>query len=217
MRESVLLVVGAVVAVVLQIVLAPNLVILGSMPDLVLVYVGIAAMLLRRDSVLVMAFFAGLVMDLVGTSTVGVCAGLYTLIAFLTSRAAGFFGNDTLGASLAISMGCFLLVEVLYAGFYILSVDVSVIEALGQRALPCALYDCAMGPYRAAYYVGRTCLRRQRLLTRRQLPRPFVFAKGVAWFTLSWPRLSLSSLQAWRFLFSLGPETSNRAAPCRNR
>ena len=35
MRESVLLVVGAVVAVVLQIVLAPNLVILGSMPDLV--------------------------------------------------------------------------------------------------------------------------------------------------------------------------------------
>ena len=56
MRESVLLVVGAVV-VVLQIVLAPNLVILGSMPDLVLVYVGIAAMLLRRDSVLVMAFF----------------------------------------------------------------------------------------------------------------------------------------------------------------
>lgn len=97
MRESVLLVVGAVVAVVLQIVLAPNLVILGSMPDLVLVYVGIAAMLLRRDSVLVMAFFAGLAMDLVGTSTVGVCAGLYTLIAFLTSRAAGFFGNDTLG------------------------------------------------------------------------------------------------------------------------
>ena len=75
MRESVLLVVGAVVAVVLQIVLAPNLVILGSMPDFVLVYVGIAAMLLRRDSVLVMAFFAGLVMDLVGTSTVGVCGG----------------------------------------------------------------------------------------------------------------------------------------------
>ena len=35
MRESVLLVVGAVVAVVLQIVLAPNLVILGAMPDLV--------------------------------------------------------------------------------------------------------------------------------------------------------------------------------------
>ena len=127
MRESVLLVVGAVVAVVLQIVLAPNLVILGSMPDFVLVYVGIAAMLLRRDSVLVMAFFAGLAMDLVGTSTVGLCAGLYTL-----------------GASLAISMGCFLLVEVLYAGFYISSVDVSIIEALGQRALPCALYDCAM-------------------------------------------------------------------------
>lgn len=82
MRESVLLVVGAVVAVVLQIVLAPNLVILGAMPDLVLVYVGIAAMLLRRDSVLVMAFFAGLAMDLVGTSTVGVCAGLYTLSHF---------------------------------------------------------------------------------------------------------------------------------------
>ena len=144
MRESVHLVVGAVAAVVLQIVLAPNLVIMGSMPDFVLVYVGISAMLLRRDSVFVMAFIAGLFVDLMGTSTVGLCAGLYTLSAFLTSRAAGFFGNDTLGASFAISMGCFLLVEVLYAGFYASAIDVSFIEAIGQRALPCALYDCAM-------------------------------------------------------------------------
>ena len=213
MRESVLLVVGAVVAVVLQIVLAPNLVILGSMPDLVLVYVGIAAMLLRRDSVLVMAFFAGLAMDLVGTSTVGVCAGLYTLIAFLTSRAAGFFGNDTLrllflwGAffwwkcSMQVSIFCRLMCR---SSKRLANVRFLARSTIARWPLSCCL-------------LRRTCLRRQRLLTRRQLPRPFVFAKGVAWFTLSWPRLSLSSLQAWRFSFSLGPETSNRAAPCRNR
>ncbi len=119
MRESVLLVVGAVVAVVLQIVLAPNLVILGSMPDLVLVYVGIAAMLLRRDSVLVMAFLQVLPWTLwEHRRSACACWALYAHRIF-ASRAAGFFGNDTLGASLAISMGCFLLVEVLYAGFYI--------------------------------------------------------------------------------------------------
>ncbi len=144
MGETVLLVVGAAVSVVLQIVLAPNIAIVGAMPDFVLVYVGISAMLLKRDSVVVMAFVAGLVVDLMGTSTVGVCAGLFTLAAFAASRAAGFFGNDTLGATFAISMVCSLLVEVLFAGFYISTTGVPAGDALLQRALPCALYDCAM-------------------------------------------------------------------------
>ncbi len=144
MRESVLLVVGAAVSVVLQIVLAPNIAILGALPDFVLVYVAISAMLLKRDSVVVMAFVVGLLVDLMGTSTVGVCAGLFALAAFASSRAAGFFGNDTLGATFAISMVVSLLVEVLYAGFYVSAAGVPALDALGQRALPCALYDCAM-------------------------------------------------------------------------
>ena len=66
------------------------------------------------------------------------------MAAFVASRAAGFFGNDTLGATFAISMAVSLLVEVLYAGFYVSAVGVPAGDALLQRALPCALYDCAM-------------------------------------------------------------------------
>ena len=209
MRESVLLVVGAVVAVVLQIVLAPNLVILGSMPDLVLVYVGIAAMLLRRDSVLVMAFFAGLVMDLVGTSTVGVCAGLL--------RAGRRVSSATIRLALRLLFlwgaffwwKCFMQVSIFCRLMCRSSKRLANVRFLARSTIARWPLSCCL--------LRRTCLRRQRLLTRRQLPRPFVFAKGVAWCTLSWPRLLLSSLQAWLFSFSLGPETSNRVAPCRNR
>ena len=99
MRESVLLAVGAVVAVVLQIVLAPNVAILGAMPNFALVYMATSAMLAKRDMVVVVAFCCGLALDLIGTYTVGVYAGLFVVAAFAAMRSAAFFGSDTLGAT----------------------------------------------------------------------------------------------------------------------
>ncbi len=144
MRESVLLVVGAAVAFALQIVLAPNISILGAMPNFALVYVATSSMLAKRDMVPVVAFACGLALDLVGTHTVGVYAGLFVAASFAAMRASAFFGNDTLTATFAISVTCSLLVEVFYAGFYVSVSDVSAVSALVSRALPCALYDCAM-------------------------------------------------------------------------
>ena len=144
MRESVLLAVGAVVAVVLQIVLAPNVAILGAMPNFALVYMATSAMLAKRDMVVVVAFCCGLALDLIGTYTVGVYAGLFVVAAFAAMRSAAFFGSDTLGATFVISMACSLLVEVLGGGFYASNSGISIASALLNRALPCALYDCAM-------------------------------------------------------------------------
>lgn len=144
MRENILLVVGAAAALLLQIVLAPNIAIMGAMPNFVLVYVGIAAMLRQTDFLVGMAFAAGLVYDFAGTSMIGVMAALLTVAAFVASRAGAFFNSDTLTISLALSMATSLLVEVLYALFYVMTAGIPLFDALLMRALPCALYDCAM-------------------------------------------------------------------------
>lgn len=142
-RETVLLAVGAAVALLLQIALAPNIAILGAMPNIALVYAAVAAMLRSADSVLVCAFLLGLACDLVGNSAVGVMAALLLLAAFAASRAAATFGGETLAVSLAIAMVCSLVVEVAYATYYAAAAGAPFFDAVLMRALPCALYDCA--------------------------------------------------------------------------
>ena len=144
MRENVVLIAGAVVAVALQVILAPNVAIMGAMPNFILVYVGIAAMARQSDSVLIAAFACGLVFDLVGNSAVGVMAALLTLAAFLAGRVSAILGSESFTVSLMVSMVCSLLVEVAFAGYYVIAADVPLVSALFMRALPCALYDCAM-------------------------------------------------------------------------
>lgn len=144
MRASLPLAIGALAALALQLVLAPALSILGAMPDFVLVFVGVAAMLRPSDSVVTVGFGAGMVYDLVTGGTPGVMAALLAAAAFLASRASERLGNDTLSVALLITMMSSLLVEACYALFYVATADVSVVDALTMRALPCALYDCAV-------------------------------------------------------------------------
>ncbi len=146
MRESIIAIVGGVVAVLLQIIVAPNIAIFSAMPNFVLAYTGIVAMLCRENKIVVLAFFLGLAYDLLGSNPVGLMSGLLVLVAFIAGRAYDMFGNDTVFVPLAVSMVCSLLVELIYA--VVLSVfgsGASLGDAILLRALPCAFYDAAMG------------------------------------------------------------------------
>ena len=144
MRETVVLIVGGIAAFVLQCVLAPNIAVLGAMPNFALAFVATAAMLRQSDAIVVIAFVLGLVSDLSNGGTGGSMAALLTLAALIASRASSLFGNETVTASLLISMAASLIVEAIYAFFYIATVGVPAVDALLLRALPCALYDCAI-------------------------------------------------------------------------
>ncbi len=144
MRETVVLAIGAAVAFVLQIVLASNIAVLGVMPNFAVAYVASAAMVRQTDSVVVIAFLLGLATDLTNGGTVGLMAALLVLSAFIASRAAAQMGSDTVVASVLISMAGALLAEVCYALFYAIIAEVSVADVLLLRAIPCALYDCAV-------------------------------------------------------------------------
>ena len=79
-------VIGAIIAVVLQIALAPNIALFGVVPNFIMAYVLIVSIVCPDQSGPVFAFVLGLLFDLLGTGPVGAMAFLLTGVSFLAKR-----------------------------------------------------------------------------------------------------------------------------------
>ena len=95
-REGVVIAVGAVVALLLQIVVAPNIALFSAQPNFLLAYVLVVAIARPLDAGSVLPFALGLVCDLLGSGPVGGYAFLFVIVSFIASRAFSVLGNDTL-------------------------------------------------------------------------------------------------------------------------
>ncbi len=145
MRSELLpVVVGAVAALLLQIVLAPNIAVFSAMPNFLVVYVLVVAMVRPGTSLYVLAFVLGLLSDLLGYGPVGATPFLLILASAVVSRAFAVLNNDTVFVPLALFMAADFVVEFLYSAFLIGLAD-SAVDALIYRALPCALYSTVVG------------------------------------------------------------------------
>lgn len=146
MSEHTAEIVGAVIVVLLQIIVAPNIALFSAMPNFLLAYAMVVAIVRPHAPALVLAFVLGLAANLFGSGPVGSLAFLFVLMTFLASRAFLVLDNDTLFMPLAVFAVSALLIELLYAAFLLgLGVDASALDAFVYRALPCALYDCVVG------------------------------------------------------------------------
>ena len=88
-------VIGAIIAVVLQIALAPNIALFGVVPNFIMAYVLIVSIVCPDQSGPVFAFVLGLLFDLLGTGPVGAMAFLLTGVSFLAKRIFMLVNNDT--------------------------------------------------------------------------------------------------------------------------
>ena len=146
LRETKLVIIGSLVAILLQVILAPNIIIFQVMPNFILLYTLVVSMLIPLDSILIIAFILGLICDLLGYGPVGGMAFLLTLAAFAAQRLHAVFDSNSVGAPLLILIVLALLVDLCYAIVLLLiSTDISPMDAFVYRALPCALYDCVLG------------------------------------------------------------------------
>ena len=144
-RENVVVAVGALVAVVLQVAVAPNVAIFAAQPNFLLAYVLTVAIANPLGAGPVLPFALGLLFDLLGTGPVGGMALLFTLASLAASRAFGVLDNDTLFMPLAILVAASFAVEMLYGILLVaLGSPVDLADAFFYRALPCALYDCVV-------------------------------------------------------------------------
>ena len=133
---------GALIVVLLQVVLAPNIALFGVVPNFIMAYVLVVSIACPDQSGPVFAFVLGLLLDLLGSGPVGAMAFLLTGVSFLAKRIFMLLNNDTLFMPLFIVGASTFAVELLYAVFMMLfGAGVGALDAFVFRALPGFVYS----------------------------------------------------------------------------
>lgn len=140
--DRIAIIVGAVIATILQFVLAPYIAILSAMPNFMVVFVLVVAVSRPHTFGAVLPFVMGLLYDLMSGGPVGAMAFSLTAFSQLVARLFSLFDNDTLFMPLSMmALGTFL-VELSYGVFLMMfGYQAGLFEALAYRIVPCFLYD----------------------------------------------------------------------------
>lgn len=140
--ERIFVVVGAIVALLLQFVVAPYISLFSVTPNFVVAFVCALAIARSHAFGPVFPFVMGLLFDLTCGSPLGAMAFSLTLFTYLASRLYAGVSNDTLFMEIAFLALAVLLVELSFGIFLLLfGYNASLFEAIAYRIAPCFLYD----------------------------------------------------------------------------
>ena len=144
--DRIAIVVGAVLAVFLQLVLAPYISILSAMPNFIVIYAFIVATSRPHLYGAVLPFVLGLLYDLLTGGPVGAMAFSLTAFSYLTARLLSSLDNDTLFMPLVLMALGILLTELVYGLTLLLfGYNAGIFEAFLYRIAPCFVYDLVLG------------------------------------------------------------------------
>lgn len=140
--ERVFIVVGAIVAVVLQLLVAPYIALFGAVPNIVAAYAVALAVVRPSSYGCLLPFVLGLAFDFMSMTPVGAMAFSLMVVSVLTARVFSLVDNDSLFTVFAFMALGVLLVEVVYAALVLAGgYAASLADALIYRVVPCFLYD----------------------------------------------------------------------------
>lgn len=144
--ERIFTIVGALVALLLQVVVAPYIPLFSAVPNFVVAFTCAIAIARSHSYGPVMPFLLGLLFDVVGGGPLGAMAFSLTLFTFVASRVFAGASNDTVFMAIAFVALAVLLVDVSYGIFLLLfGYNASLFEAIAYRIAPCFLYDVVIG------------------------------------------------------------------------
>ncbi len=143
--DRIAVIVGAVLAVFLQVTLAPNIAILSAVPNIIVVYVLVVAVSRPQAFGAVLPFVMGLLYDLMCGGPVGAMAFSLTAFSYLVARLFSSLENDTLFMPLVMLALGAILIETSYGLFLLLfGYNAGFFEALAYRIVPCFVYDLVL-------------------------------------------------------------------------
>lgn len=158
MRRPLIIGIGALIALLLQIMVAPGLSIGHAVPNLLLVYALAGSLAIPRPASLALPFLLGLAFDLLGGGPVGTMAFVLLVVCAFVSWAYVRYDNDSLFIPLALLVFGVLFAELLYGVLIVLcGYPATIGDALLYRSLPCALYNIALSL--AVFFLLRFFLR----------------------------------------------------------
>ncbi|MDR2105835.1 MAG: rod shape-determining protein MreD [Coriobacteriales bacterium] len=138
--------VGGLIAFLLQLIIAPNIAILGAVPNFILCFVVLNAMSCGTIRSSLAGFILGLLYDLVAQGPLGIMSFVLAILGYAVSSLnkelfAGSWAVQALFLFIAAFFG-----ELLHAAFLsILGYDSDFLLSLGMRVVPGTLYDALFG------------------------------------------------------------------------
>lgn len=143
--QHIVVIVGAVAALVLQLFLAPYIALFGIVPNFLIAFAMAIAILRSSSYGCVMPFVLGLAFDFVSGAPLGAMALSLMVASVVASRCFVQFNNDSLFMAIAFMALGVIMAEVLY-GFVLIATgyQASLSGAFLFRVLPCFLYDFAL-------------------------------------------------------------------------
>lgn len=145
-NEKAILIAGAAVAVLLDVVLFPNLPFFSNTPNFMIAYTASVGLLSRDSCTFGIAFVLGMLSDLLGYGPVGLLSILLiAAVAVERNYLTGLFRVRSF-SEIASFLCVILGIEVLHAfGTVLLMEGIDPIDAVVYIALPCSVLDCVLG------------------------------------------------------------------------
>ena len=141
-EERVFTVVGAVLAALLQIILAPHIGLFGVVPNILVAYTLVVAVTNPQSFGCVMPFLLGLFFDLFTGGPVGAMAFSLMVFSVVAARVFDTINNDTLFTPLLVMGVGALIIELSYGMFLLLfGYPADLFGAIAYRVFPCFVYD----------------------------------------------------------------------------
>lgn len=142
MADRAFIVVGALLALLLQLFVAPYIAVFSGIPNFVVVFTVLIAVLRPHSFSCLLPFALGLAFDFAGGAPVGAMAFCLTLFTYLLALYCEHAANDSVFMSLAFVALGLLVVELSYVIFLLLfGYNANLFDALAYRMAPCFLYD----------------------------------------------------------------------------
>ena len=144
--ERIVIVAGAVLAFLLQVVLAPQIALFSAIPNFLVVYTVVVAMLYPGNGIYVMAFILGFVSDFLGYGPVGITPALLVIASVVASRVHVNFADGGVLVPVVILVIAIALIEIISAVVMVaMGYAQGGLFALVYRAIPACLYNCVLG------------------------------------------------------------------------
>ena len=143
--ERILVVVGALLSVLLQIVIAPQIAVFSILPNFMVVYAMLMAVMRAHSVGILLPFALGLSYDLLTGGPLGAMAFCLTLFSVASSLLFGAMDNDTRFVSLTVLAVGLLLVDASYGiAMLALGYNATFLQALLYRIVPSFIYDVVL-------------------------------------------------------------------------
>lgn len=139
-------IIGSILAILLQLMLAPSVAILGIAPNFLLCFVLVNAMFSHEIRATLVGFILGLAYDLIALGALGSMTIVFILIAYGVSS----LNKEAISISWTVQSFFFLICvfigELLYAAILsIIGYDSNFLASIGLRVVPITLYSGLIG------------------------------------------------------------------------